>query len=187
MVVYRKRPTVRECLQHSWLAEEEEPPSPSPLMLKIPTAPYHSRAGPHDHRSHHRAANAAAASAAAAASVTATTEKDTSSSHASGHHSHGGGGGGAGSRSHDHGGHSHGGSMGGSLGGTRRSCQTCRDKNTERKRYLSKSREAIFEKVVNSNLKKSLSKSRERLCDIRLTLSKSRYTKLKDIAQYSKT
>ena len=62
---------------------------------------------------------------------------------------------------------------GGGLG-SRRSCQTCRDKITERKRYLSKSREAIFEKVANSNLKKSLSKSRERLCDIRLTLSKSR-------------
>ena len=45
---------------------------------------------------------------------------------------------------------------------------------TERKRYLSKSREAIFEKVAQSNLKKSLSRSRERLCDIRLTLSKSR-------------
>lgn len=45
---------------------------------------------------------------------------------------------------------------------------------TERKRYLSKSREAIFEKVAQSNLKKSLSKSRERLCDMRLTLSKSR-------------
>ena len=44
----------------------------------------------------------------------------------------------------------------------------------ERKRYLSKSREAIFEKVANSNLKKSLSKSRERLCDMRLTISKSR-------------
>merc|ERR1740116_629487 len=69
--------------------------------------------------------------------------------------------------------------------GSRRSCQTCRDKLnphhhhprdkiTERKRYLSKSREAIFEKVAQSNLKKSLSKSRERLCDIRLTLSKSR-------------
>ena len=39
---------------------------------------------------------------------------------------------------------------------------------------MSKSREAIFEKVANTNLKKSLSKSRERLCDIRLTLSKSR-------------
>ena len=59
-------------------------------------------------------------------------------------------------------------------GSSRRSCQTCRDKLTERKRYLSKSREAIFEKVTNSNLKKSLSKSRERLCDMRLTLSKSR-------------
>merc|ERR1711892_820000 len=59
-------------------------------------------------------------------------------------------------------------------GSSRRSCQTCRDKLTERKRYLSKSREAIFEKVANSNLKKSLSKSRERLCDMRLTLSKSR-------------
>ena len=51
-----------------------------------------------------------------------------------------------------------------------RSCQTCRNNATERKRYLSKSREAIFEKVSrNSNLKKSLSKSRERLCDMRLT------------------
>jgi hypothetical protein len=66
-----------------------------------------------------------------------------------------------------------GGGGGGGMG-SRRSCQTCRDKITERKRYLSKSREAIFEKVANSNLKKSLSKSRERLCDMRLTLSKSR-------------
>merc|ERR1719209_1883318 len=50
-----------------------------------------------------------------------------------------------------------------------------RDKLTERKRYLSKSREAIFEKVANSNLKKSVSKSRERLCDMKsLSLSKSR-------------
>jgi hypothetical protein len=39
----------------------------------------------------------------------------------------------------------HFGLSGGGLG-TRRSCQTCRDKITERKRYLSKSREAIFEK-----------------------------------------
>merc|ERR550519_1707788 len=62
----------------------------------------------------------------------------------------------------------------GSSGSSRRSCATCRDKLSERKRYLSKSREAIFEKVANSNLKKSLSKSRERLCDMRLTLSKSR-------------
>merc|ERR1719507_1460565 len=62
----------------------------------------------------------------------------------------------------------------GSSGSSRRSCQTCRDKLSERKRYLSKSREAIFEKVTNSNLKKSLSKSRERLCDMRLTLGKSR-------------
>jgi hypothetical protein len=61
-----------------------------------------------------------------------------------------------------------------SLSASRRSCQTCRDKHTERKRYLSKSREAIFEKVSRSNLKKSLSKSRERLCDMRLTISKSR-------------
>ena len=35
----RDRPTVQELLQHPLLAEEEEPPSPSPLMLKIPTAP----------------------------------------------------------------------------------------------------------------------------------------------------
>merc|ERR1739838_1267796 len=71
-----------------------------------------------------------------------------------------------------HGGHGAHGGHGSSS--SRRSCQTCRDKITERKRYLSKSREAIFEKVAQSNLKKSLSKSRERLCDIRLTLSKSR-------------
>merc|ERR1712223_752474 len=76
--------------------------------------------------------------------------------------------------------HGHGTGGRGSPGGghgrssSRRSCQTCRDKITERKRYLSKSREAIFEKVAQSNLKKSLSKSRERLCDMRLTLSKSR-------------
>ena len=75
--------------------------------------------------------------------------------------------------------HGHGTGGSGSPGGggrstSRRSCQTCRDKITERKRYLSKSREAIFEKVAQSNLKKSLSKSRERLCDMRLTLSKSR-------------
>merc|ERR1719434_17820 len=63
----------------------------------------------------------------------------------------------------------------GSTSSSRRSCQTCRDKLSERKRYLSKSREAIFEKVANSNLKKSVSKSRERLCDMKsLSLSKSR-------------
>ena len=32
----RKRPSISECLQHSWLSEDDEPPSPSPLMLKIP-------------------------------------------------------------------------------------------------------------------------------------------------------
>ena len=127
----RKRPSVKECLQHGWIAQEEEPPSPSPLMLKIPTPDpisepiHHSGSGHSNHLS------------------------------ASGHFGMSGGG------------------PGGGLG-SRRSCQTCRDKITERKRYLSKSREAIFEKVANSNLKKSLSKSRERLCDIRLTLSKSR-------------
>jgi len=122
---------VKECLQHSWIAQEEEPPSPSPLMLKIPTPdpisePIHHPGGSH---SNHLSAT--------------------------GHYGMSGAGGGGGL-------------------GSRRSCQTCRDKITERKRYLSKSREAIFEKVANSNLKKSLSKSRERLCDIRLTLSKSR-------------
>ena len=30
---------MQELLQHPLLAEEEEPPSPSPLMLKIPAAP----------------------------------------------------------------------------------------------------------------------------------------------------
>jgi len=105
-----KRPTVDECFQHPWLSQNLEPPSPSPLMLKIP-APDHF--------------------------VIAAPQLSVHSP-------------------------------------SRRSCQTCRDKITERKRYLSKSREAIFEKVANSNLKKSLSKSRERLCDMRLTLSKSR-------------
>ena len=33
---YRKRPTIKQCLAHRWLTTEEEPPSPSPLMLKIP-------------------------------------------------------------------------------------------------------------------------------------------------------
>merc|ERR1712128_279030 len=103
---------VQQCLQHPWIAQHSEPPSPSPLMLKIP-APDHF----------------------------VTTPKLSVHSPS---------------------------------GTSRRSCQTCRDKLTERKRYLSKSREAIFEKVANSNLKKSLSKSRERLCDMRLTLSKSR-------------
>ena len=138
---FRKRLNVKQCLAHAWLAGEEEPPSPSPLMLKIPTP-----------------------------DLSEPIPKISSG------HSHGGG------RGHGHGGgsdHGHGGgsgsSLGGSLGGSsRRSCQTCRDKITERKRYLSKSREAIFEKVAQSNLKKSLSKSRERLCDMRLTLSKSR-------------
>jgi len=106
------RPTVQQCLQHPWIAQNSEPPSPSPLMLKIP-APDHF----------------------------VTTPKLSVHSPS---------------------------------GSSRRSCQTCRDKLTERKRYLSKSREAIFEKVANSNLKKSLSKSRERLCDMRLTPSKSR-------------
>ena len=84
------------------------------------------------------------------------------------------------SRHHSEAGHRHGSHLGGSghnlgvLSRGPRSCQTCRDKITERKRYLSKSREAIIEKATQSNLKKSLSKSRERLCDMRLTLSKSR-------------
>ena len=112
---FRARPTVQQCLQHPWIAQNSEPPSPSPLMLKIP-APDHF--------------------------VTQHTTPKLSVHSPS--------------------------------GSSRRSCQTCRDKLSERKRYLSKSREAIFEKVANSNLKKSLSKSRERLCDMRLTLSKSR-------------
>merc|ERR1712223_222611 len=112
----KARPTVWQCLQHPWIARHSEPPSPSPLMLKIP-APDHFVSSP-------------------------------SLSHKLSVHS--------------------------PSGSSRRSCQTCRDKLSERKRYLSKSREAIFEKVANSNLKKSLSKSRERLCDMRLTLSKSR-------------
>ena len=114
---------MKKCLAHPWLAPEDEPPSPSPLMLKIPTP-----------------------------DLSEPVPKSSLSPH----------------------GHGPGGF--GSFGAisSRRSCQTCRDKITERKRYLSKSREAIFEKVAQSNLKKSLSKSRERLCDMRLTLSKSR-------------
>merc|ERR1719228_2589612 len=108
------RPTVQQCLQHPWIAQNSEPPSPSPLMLKIPAPDQHF--------------------------VTNTKLSVHSPS-----------------------------------GSSRRSCQTCRDKLSERKRYLSKSREAIFEKVANSNLKKSLSKSRERLCDMKsLSISKSR-------------
>jgi len=117
-----KRPTVSECLSHPWLSENSEPPSPSPLMLKIPTPEHHFGSVGH--------------------SSPAKLSLHTPSGFAS--------------------------------GSSRRSCHTCRDKITERKRYLSKSREAIFEKVANSNLKKSLSKSRERLCDMRMTLSKSR-------------
>merc|ERR1719228_2555352 len=110
----KSRPTVQQCLQHPWIAQNSEPPSPSPLMLKIPAPDQHF--------------------------VTTTKLSVHSPS-----------------------------------GSSRRSCQTCRDKLSERKRYLSKSREAIFEKVANSNLKKSLSKSRERLCDMKsLSLSKSR-------------
>merc|ERR1719158_502619 len=121
------RPTVRDCLHHPWISQHSEPPSPSPLMLKIPAPdPFVPKLSVHSPSS---------------------------------------------------------------VPGPRRSCQTCRDKLTphhhhhhsprdklsERKRYLSKSREAIFEKVANSNLKKSLSKSRERLCDMKsLSLSKSR-------------
>ena len=124
----QKRPSVKECLNHVWLAQEDEPPSPSPLMLKIPTPDLSEP-------------------------VLATK-----------HNSHG----------HGHGpGHANG-SLGSGPSSTRRSCQTCRDKIIERKRYLSKSREAIFEKVAQSNLKKSLSKSRERLDGMRLTLSRSR-------------
>ena len=123
----RKRPTITECLQHSWLAEEEEPPSPSPLMLKIPEPTF-----PPSHQRHHSDAG------------------------------------------HRHGNHSGGGPHLGVPSRGPRSCQTCRDKLYERRRYLSKSREAIIEKATQSNLKKSLSKSRERLCDMRLTLSKSR-------------
>jgi len=124
-----KRPSINECLQHSWLAEEEEPPSPSPLMLKIPEPTFPPI---HQHQRHHSDAG------------------------------------------HRHGNHSGGGPHLGIPSRGPRSCQTCRDKIYERKRYLSKSREAIIEKATQSNLKKSLSKSRERLCDMRLTLSKSR-------------
>ena len=120
----QKRPSVKECLNHVWLAQDDEPPSPSPLMLKIPTPDL--------------------------------SEPVLSAKHSS---------------------HGHGptnGTLGSGPSSSRRSCQTCREKVIERKRYLSKSREAIFEKVTQSNLKKSLSKSRERLDGMRLTLSRSR-------------
>ena len=115
---FSDRPSVEECLQHPWISRHSEPPSPSPLMLKIP-APDHFVTSSNKLSVHHHPTPSPS-------------------------------------------------------GSSRRSCQTCRDKLSERKRYLSKSREAIFEKVTNSNLKKSLSKSRERLCDMRLTLGKSR-------------
>ena len=120
-ILIRKRPSISECLQHSWLSEDDEPPSPSPLMLKIPEPTFPP------------------------------------------------------TRHHSDAGHRHGppNSLGVPSRGPR-SCQICRKKLTERNRYLSKSREAIIEKATQSNLKKSLSKSRERLCDMRLTLSKSR-------------
>ena len=123
----KKRPSVKECLNHVWLAQEDEPPSPSPLMLKIPAPDLSEPVLAAKHNSH---------------------------GHGPGHHTNG--------------------SLGSGPSSTRRSCQTCRDKIIERKRYLSKSREAIFEKVAQSNLKKSLSKSRERLDGMRLTLSRSR-------------
>ena len=49
---------MQELLQHPLLAEEEEPPSPSPLMLKIPTAPViadklDKHAGPASPTGHH--------------------------------------------------------------------------------------------------------------------------------------
>ena len=117
LFAFSDRPSVAECLKHPWISGHSEPPSPSPLMLKIPAPDHFNKLSVH----HHLAP-----------------------------------------------------SPSGSSGSSRRSCATCRDKLSERKRYLSKSREAIFEKVTNSNLKKSLSKSRERLCDMRLTLGKSR-------------
>ena len=33
--VIRQRPTVSECFHHPWIAQHSEPPSPSPLMLKV--------------------------------------------------------------------------------------------------------------------------------------------------------
>ena len=56
--LFSKRMTVHQCLAHPWIAEEEEPPSPSPLMLKIPAPdPYmeskiHSAPVHHPHNSH---------------------------------------------------------------------------------------------------------------------------------------
>ncbi|XP_040578625.1 uncharacterized protein [Lepeophtheirus salmonis] len=118
----KKRPTVRQCLASPWLVQNSEPPSPSPLMLKIPTPD---------------------------PPMQTVFTNDSS--------------------------------IGNNIG-FRISCQTCRDRTTERRRYLSKSREAIFEKVAaNSNLRKSLSKSKERLCDVRLSFSKSR-----DLINYPK-
>ena len=117
----KKRPSVKECLNHVWLAQED------PLMLKIPTPDLSEPVLAAKHNSH---------------------------GHGPGHHTNG--------------------SLGSGPSSTRSFYQTCRDKIIERKRYLSKSREAIFEKVAQSNLKKSLSKSRERLDGMRLTLSRSR-------------
>ena len=98
----KKRPSVKECLNHVWLAQEDEPPSPSPLMLKIPAPDLSEPVLAAKHNSH---------------------------GHGPGHHTNG--------------------SLGSGPSSTRSFYQTCRDKIIERKRYLSKSREAIFEKIID--------------------------------------
>lgn len=52
--------------------------------------------------------------------------------------------------------------------------QDSRKNNLERLKSLSKSREVLSERIQMSNLKKTLSKSRERLCEARLGISRSR-------------
>ena len=41
MVTPRQRPTVSECFHHPWIAQHSEPPSPSPLMLKVNIILFH--------------------------------------------------------------------------------------------------------------------------------------------------
>ncbi|CAL4114236.1 unnamed protein product, partial [Meganyctiphanes norvegica] len=52
--------------------------------------------------------------------------------------------------------------------------QDSRKNNMERLKSLSKSREVLSERIQLSNLKKTMSKSRERLCEARLGISRSR-------------
>ncbi|XP_071523898.1 uncharacterized protein [Panulirus ornatus] len=58
--------------------------------------------------------------------------------------------------------------------------------NLDRLRSMSKSREVLSERIQMSNLKKTISKSRERLFDAKLGISKSR-ERLKDLRSFSQS